>query len=569
MKIWMSKRNPETGKKHVVLDMSRQEERESFWVLRQEVLGYVGRAPKRNLRSDGTVRYRFAQRHLDKLMLTFPFAEVSPGLDRTIRRANTVEQPEVPELDIPDFGLELYDFQKIGVHRMDVHCDTHKHRGFILNDELGLGKTVMGLAFIVKRLATPALVVCPNSAKWVWERAAQEHTELEVVVVDGTLPQRQAQIAQRADLTVINIEALRLHPELADFCYEVCITDEYHKFKNPKSQMTKAWHALQANLDILMSGTPMLSKPEDFWSGLHKLFPERYPSFWMFQKWLCIRTKGKYAKVVGYKAEPMGKLKKHIQDATVSLRRRKDQVLSDLPSVIYSTVLVDLTPEQRRLYNQIVREKELMLANGEITTVKGILSMVTRCKQACFSPELYGGSPHSAKLDELDEVVEQLVANGEKAIIFSQWSKATRIMQRRLAGYNPAYVDGSVKSKLRPEQQDKFNEDPDCHLFIGTIGANSTAITLGAATYVIFTDKDWVPLNNDQAIGRSAAGGLRGAHLGADVKVNVIELFARDTVEARIETLLARKRQMFNSMVERDGGPEIERITISEISELF
>jgi SNF2 family DNA or RNA helicase len=188
-------------------------------------------------------------------------------------------------------------------------------------------------------------------------------------------------------------------------------------------------------------------------------------------------------------------------------------------------------------------------------------------KQACFSPELYGGSPKSSKVEELKQIVEELVASGEKAIIFSQWSKACEIMKRELADYNPAYVTGKIRTKLRHEEQRRFNEDPDCHLYIGTIDANREAINLGIATYVIFTDEGWTPAGNDQAIGRSAAGGLRGASVKKGVKVTVIVMQAEDTYEQNVEALLKKKRAIFDRTVERDGGKirKIEKVTLNDL----
>jgi SNF2 family DNA or RNA helicase len=190
--------------------------------------------------------------------------------------------------------------------------------------------------------------------------------------------------------------------------------------------------------------------------------------------------------------------------------------------------------------------------------------MITRLKQACFSPELFGGTPTSAKIEELKEIVEQLVANGEKAIIFTQWKAAARIIQRELAEYESAYVDGTVSLAKREPQYKRFNEDDNCKLYIGTIDANREGINLGAATYVIFTDKGWVPGNNEQAIGRSAAGGLRG--VAANVEhVHIIELMAHDTFEERIEAVLTRKQNLSNRLVERDAGADFERVTLRDI----
>lgn len=553
MKIWRSKPSPTTGRRHIVLDMSPQESSDCYWILRSEVLR--GMRPKFKA-SNGRVRYRFNEEHLEKLILTFPFAELSPGMDNQVRRAETVEIEDVPELELPGFKGELYDYQKVAVGRI-VENDK-----FMLNDSMGLGKSPMALAAVCELDAIPALIICPNSAKWTWERFVQQFTEYESIIVNGTRTERQAQIAKHSDFTIINYEALRLHPEMADYTYRMVIVDEFHKIKNPKAKMTRAVKQLKSERWLMMSGTPIINRVEESYSTLNKLWPDRFPSMWLFEK--AYLHKNKYGKVVGYKN--LGKLKSFIHDPRRSIRRRKDQVLSDLPEVTYMNREVDLLPETRALYREILEEAKLRLEDGEVTTIAGMLALITRLKQAAFSPELYGGTPKSAKIDELKEIVQELVDNGEKAIIFSQWSKATRIIQRELADYNPAYVDGSVKGRDRQAQVDRFNNDPECLLYIGTIAANQEAITLGAATYVIFTDKAWSPLANEQAIGRSAAGGLRG--VGVE-RVTVVDIMAHDTIEQRIEELLRQKKAVFDALYERDGGVKIKRNTLQSLRELF
>lgn len=427
--------------------------------------------------------------------------------------------------------------------------------------------------------AFPALVVCPNNAKWVWQRVGEEVTELDIQVVEGTPAQRAEQIEREADVTIINFEGLRAvkmpdpedkrrklvipksNPALFDYEYAMLITDEYHRVKNPGAQQTVGYLELEAERQLHMSGTPILNRPDEIWPTLHRIDPARFNSFYMFEKAIVMRDGGK---IVGYEPRAMSDLRSYI--AEKSLRRRKDQVINDLPHVVYSTRPVELTTEQRRLYNQI-RDNFIIETEDQQQKRVHYRSQIMREKQACFSPELYGGSTTSAKIDELKVVVKELVDNGEKAIIFSQWAKATRIIERELADYNPAYVDGSVKGSKRMAQVDKFNEDEDCHLYIGTIGANKESITLDAATYVIFTDKDWNPKNNEQAAARSAAGGLRG--VGVEGTVNIIELIARDTIEEKIEEMLAHKIAVFNSLIEADGGAEPVRITLEDYRNLF
>ncbi len=242
-------------------------------------------------------------------------------------------------------------------------------------------------------------------------------------------------------------------------------------------------------------------------------------------------------------------------------------MLKDLPEVNFKPVEVTLSTEERRIYDKIEEEMLLEMEDGTIKDIGGALGKIIRLKQACFSPELFGGSKKSSKVTELKTLVEELVASGEKAIIFSQWEKACVILKRELAEYNPAYVTGKVKNKLRQEEIRKFNEDDDCHLYIGTIGANREAVNLGVATYVIFTDEGWTPAGHDQAIGRSAAGGLRGAHAKKGTVVTVIVLRAADSYEQYIESMLKKKKNVFDRTVERDAGKneKIEKVTLNDL----
>lgn len=557
MKISLSKKKP--GKQQVVLlRLDNREFNHARTLIWEEVLKKKY-SPVR-IRNGHQVVYKFHPRFLERLVLTFPQAEFSPGVEDLIARQEAPdEEIEIPELDIPGFDGELWDFQKVGVSTL-----IHKKR-FFLNDEMGLGKTIQALCVLAYKDKFPALVVAPNNAKHAWKRQLDKFFPmLSYAIVGNNARERQEALESDADITICHYEALRLEDmeELLEREWEYLIADEFHRIKTPSAKQTKAFHQLKANRKIFMSGTPMLNgRIEELWSPFKAMYPEKFSTFGMFEKRYCVVKKGK---VVGYRN--LTEVKSFLQNR--SLRRRKSQILADLPETVRMVRYVDLTPEQRRLYNEIRDEMLLWLDDGTKKSINNVMARITRLKQACFSPELYGGSKTSTKMVELKSIVEELVANDEKAIIFSQWSKATRIIERELAEYNPAYVDGSVPVKKRPAQEDKFNNDPECKLYIGTIGANRESITLNAATYVIFTDVDWVPGNNDQALNRSAAGGLRGLDVQVD-KVHVIELQARDTYEEYIEWLLDSKRKRNNMIVERDGGDKITKITLKDIRTLL
>lgn len=580
MRLLLSKKDDPRGL-HVVLSCDDKEE---AWkvqpVIVNEILG--GKAnPVRESLSNGKVLYRFNLRYLDRLGLAFPMADFSKGIYDRLRRAEEkrLSDMPVPNLKIPGFNGKLYDFQKIAAQQIiDGEID-------FLNDEMGLGKTFSSLAAIRKLDAFPCLWICPNGTKYTTAEVASEFFGIDAVVIDGqqqTKAQRQALIEARAPLTIVNFEAIRAkpiretargpiigydyaNPAFFDYPYSFAVVDESHRVKTPDAQVTHGFLQLLAEQWLCMSGTPILNRPEEIWTVLHKIYPDDFPNYEEFLNEIAIRPNGY---VVGYRPEPMAHLKEFL--ASVSLRRRKDQVLKDLPPVIHVPRVFDMTPEQDKLYREIQDDFKLRLEDGSIKSIAGALPQITRLKQACFSPELYGGSKESAKIAELKSVVKELVESGEKALIFTQWSKAARIIQRELAQYNPAYVTGEIKKLSdRQAQQKKFREDDDCKLYIGTIGANREGINLGNATYVIYTDKGWTPAEQDQSTGRSAAGGLRGVNVPKGTKVHVIELRARDTIEEWIEDLLKRKAAISNRMVERDGGKKIERVTVRNIADLL
>lgn len=590
MKIGLSSKD-DPRPLHVVLECSEKEYYEADAVIKFEVLEQ--KAQRVMERIDDKIVYRFnLERYLDKLMLAFPFAELSRGVHRRIMRAEEkrLEGFEVPELEIPGFTGKLYDFQKIAVAMLTDpdYAKAHGHSGVVdfLNDSMGLGKTFSSLASVAVLQAYPALVIVPNNAKYTWLEAINEnYPKLSVGVYDAQVQrphERDALIRERRDITIVNIEAIRArpihshgnrgpiigwdyaNPALFDYTYEFAILDEAHLVKTPRAQVTRGFFQLDAaEWWCAMTGTPILNRVEEVWSVLHKLYPAQFDSYEKFVQWIGVM--GRDGRVKGYRPGPMKELRDFLNDR--SLRRRKEQVIKDLPQTVIKPVLVDLSTEERRIYSKIEDELLLEMEDGTVRDIGGALPQITRMKQACFSPELFGGSQKSTKIEELKAIVKELVDSGEKALIFSQWEKATQIIARELSDYNFAYVTGKVKNQKRMEEIRKFNNDEDCSLYIGTIGANREAINLGEATYVIFTDEGWTPAGQDQAVGRSAAGGLRGINAGKETVVTVIILRADDSYEQNIEQMLDRKRSLSDRMTERDGGAmrDIKKMTLSDL----
>lgn len=452
---------------------------------------------------------------------------------------------------------------------------------------------VMLSALYLRRWFPCLVAVGSVSGKYVWEReAAIMFPKLRVQVIEGSKATRDWMFrrAHLYDITICNVQALRIketeelkpyidengennvrkithvvmsNPYAFQVDWECFVVDEYHKFKNPSAQQTKGFLRMECGRFRGLSGTPILNRPTEAWTFLHKCDPDRFPSPYFFEQEIGRFTKS--GKLIGYKPEAMLKVKNWLFEN--SLRRRKEHVSDELPEVVTVDQVVELTPEQRKIYDRIREEMYLQLDDGSIKSIFDARVQIMRLKQACVSPELFGGSRHSAKIDQVKEDVAQLVAAGHKAIIFSEWAKAARILERELQEYNPAYVDGSVPPRERPIQEKRFNEDPTCLVYCGTIAANQEAITLSAATYVLFVDMDWVPNANTQAAGRSAAGGMRG--IGVTGKVTIMRYVAEDTIEQRLAQTLWQKQKAVNAFVERDAGASMKKLTIKKLRELL
>lgn len=433
---------------------------------------------------------------------------------------------------------------------------------YICNDFIVTHNTPTSLALIDDLRAYPALVITTKSGQYKWGREIDKFLQnVSYAIVDGTIAVRKQLIQSKVDILIVSYPQVRLHPELNKIKFEAIIADEFHYIKNPRAQVTKAFHKLQGRYKIGLSGSPMLNgKPEELWSVLKWMYPNRFVKYSDFVKYITM-TDGPYGPIA---YRNLHKVRDFLKDR--NLRRRKAQVLKSLPSTVEMIVEVDLTPDQRRAYNEAKDNMALWLKDGSRKTIAQVMTKSMRLKQICFSPELYGGTESSSKVEEIKKIVEKLDATNQKVIIFSEFSTATRILQRELKQYNPAYVDGSVSAKNRDIEHNRFQNDDSCRIYLGTIGSNKEVIDLFAASYVIFVDRDWTPAYNEQAIARAWRNGQLK-------QVTVIILVAKDTVELGFETKLLKKSKMNSMMSDRnmvDAGQKISTVIgIEDIESLL
>lgn len=449
-------------------------------------------------------------------------------------------------------------------HQIEAFNYGIERNELLIGDEQGLGKTKESIDITVARKndLCKCLIVCGvNSVKYNWEAEIKTHSREKSVVLDQkTMPLRVKALNDWLRGTdyyaIINIESLRneaiqeaIYLGIKEGFIGCIIVDEIHKAKNGSSQQGKALRMLKSPVKIGLSGTPM-NKAEDLWNILTWLGIEKR-SFYSFRNTYCIMGGYGGYRVVGHKN--LESLNAELN--RVMLRRKKEEVL-DLPPKIHSTEFVELTAKQQKLYKDI---REGIIAELEnILTSLNPLSCTLRLRQ------LTGGmfTDDNPKLERImDMLAEEIIPNGYKAIIFSQWEKVASLYRDALQEYNPIYIVGNVAPADRQRAVERFQTDPKCKLAIGTIGAMGTGLTLNKASYVFFIDKLWNSGENAQAEDRAHRIGTSGT-------VNIISMVAKGSIDEGVEEYLLENKALFDRVVDGKGSKADIRVVLNKMLNL-
>lgn len=482
------------------------------------------------------------------------------------------------EIDIPkDFVFKTKPF----AHQIDgVRFGLNKKK-FLLCDDQGLGKTKQIIDFVgcLEKTDTinKVLIVCGvNSLKYNWQSEIKIHSDEEGWVLgtrfrkrtgkayEGSTKDKLYDLENLPDCRYIitNIETLRAgaeklsktkyHFPIAEKLQELCkdgtisviAFDECHKSKDPTSLQSRAMIDVQAKYMVAMSGTPLMNNPLDLYFPISWLGYEKH-SFYKFKQHYCTFGGWGGTEVVGYKN--LDEIRAMMDN--IMLRRLKNEVL-DLPEKIRKIEYVDMTPKQAQIYKEVY-----MGVMNELQKIKfsnNPLSMMIRLRQATgWTGVLSNTIQESAKMDRMIELVNEITASGQKAIIFSNWESITSVAREKLKAYNPAYITGATKADERMKEVDRFQNGDRCKVIIGTIGAMGTGLTLTAAQNVIFLDSPWNMALKAQAEDRAHRIGTKGT-------VNIITLVCKNTIDERIEELVEKKGQIADALV--DGKISVDDI---------
>ncbi|MEH2608251.1 DEAD/DEAH box helicase [Bradyrhizobium sp. AZCC 1693] len=474
------------------------------------------------------------------------------GADNLRRLAGLLQAHGLNDQRLPEsFRAELRPYQAQGVAWLDLLRESDL--GGVLADDMGLGKTVQILAFLAlekarEHIAQPVLIVAPTSLMTNWFNEAQKFTpDLKVLVLHG--PDRKHSFAAIPEHDVV----LTTYPLIArdrevllSRDWHMAVLDEAQTIKNPDAATTRWLRDIKARHRFCLTGTPMENHLGELWSIMSFANP------------------GYLGDKAGFTRQwrtPIEKRADKVRAAALArrvrpflLRRTKAEVAAELPAKTEIVERIVLEGGQRDLYDAIrlsmsdkVRKaiQQRGLAKSHIVVLEALLRM----RQVCCDPALLkldgGVERPSAKLDRLMEMVLELLSEGRKIIVFSQFTSMLDLVRKRLDAESVRYGVLTGETKDRKREIDGFQNGTN-DVFLVSLKAGGVGLNLTAADTVIIFDPWWNPAVEEQAIDR--------AHrIGQDKAVFVYRLVAAGTVEEKMEELKERKRALADSLFDRDG----------------
>ena len=512
--------------------------------------------------------WRLPKKHLSTLLKKFPHAIVNKNVKELYphENFNTIDFPTSITMGwgvdsyITDTVYKLnadapikikatpYAYQKEGIKFLA------SNKNAILADDMGLGKTLQAISAAVLVKGKKVLIICPSSAKYNWAEEINKFApNAGYIVVDGNKSERQKMLLTKSKIMfyIINYDALLSLLDIVQVLkIDIIILDEAHRIKNRQAKRTKAVRKINAPYKFLLTGTPLMNRIDELWSLLKFIQPNQWPGYDTFVKQYC--EKGGYQNREIIAPKNIDELKNKMNP--IMLRRRKDEVLKDLPEKIYQDCYIDLDPKTMSIYKQAENEARAYITQNKSIAINGIFAKLTRLKQIAVAPEILGAQHQSAKVIECEKIVDEILSTDGKVIIYSQFKDVTTHLETLFnkKGISLVHINGSVSARDRQILVNEFQNNNECKIFLGTTQSCKEALTLTAANYVIFMDKLWNPQDNRQAADRAY-------RIGQKNTVNIISLIAKNTIEERIEKTLMNKQDLFDMVIENDDGALITR----------
>ena len=416
--------------------------------------------------------------------------------------------------------------------------------GAILADDMGLGKTLQALAvMLARREDGPTLVVAPTSVAFNWRREAARFTpDLEVRLIrSGATIDRLDDIGSGCVVITSYGLATRYVDDFANVAWGTVVYDEAQALKNPATQRAKAARAIEGEFTLALTGTPIENRSDELWSAFRVVVPGLLGSHASFRDRFAVPIE-RHGDEAAARALAM-------LVSPFVLRRLKRDVARDLPDRIETRLDVELSAGERSLYDGF-RARLLEELGGQDVERFAVLAAITRLRQLACHPGLVDPthSGHSSKTVALVERLTELAANGQRALVFSQFTSLLDLVEPALSETGLSYLrlDGSTPPNRREQLVDEFQQKT-ADVFLLSTKAAGQGLNLTAATQVFHLDPWWNPATEDQATDR--------AHrIGQSEPVTVVRMVATGTIEEAIYDLHESKRALVDSLLAGAGS---------------
>lgn len=503
---------------------------------------------------------------LDNLLDDLPGVTTDSFWDELREKIHTFKEiTPVP----PPKGLnaELRGYQKQGLAYLNFLREYHF--GGILADEMGLGKTVQTLSFIqhmVEKGSTlPNLIVVPTSVLPNWEREAAKFVpQLSRLTIYGTRRENMFKQINGSNLVLTTYALLRRDlEELEKHEFNTIILDEAQNIKNPNTITARSVRHIKADMRLCLSGTPIENNLFELWSLFEFLMPGFLGAQHAFKR-------GVVKPIKEGDDETLAFLRTRVRPFI--LRRTKSEVAKDLPPKIENTYFCGLAEEQAELYAMLAKKlKEQVLStvekNGIAKSQMSILDALLKLRQICCHPRLLkidlpgvSTALPSGKFDAFKDMVTDIVEEGHRVLVFSQFVQMLHIIRSwlQISEMPFCYLDGSSKDRL--EQVDRFNNSDDIPIFLISLKAGGTGLNLTSADYVIHYDPWWNPAVENQATDRTH-------RIGQTRQVFSYKLICQNTVEEKILGLQDAKKGVAESII--PGAEAWKSLSREDLEMLF
>ena len=523
-------------KYHLLKDGTILSLQERFFQEMEEIVESVGLTNKKIEKTNQIPVFKILQ--LEKFMDQKDMPKEAIKFLHDIRNYKTINYPIDKEL-----AKVLRDYQKEGV-RWLINLAYYRLSG-ILADDMGLGKSLEVISLLKScRTKNPNLIVAPASLTYNWFNEFNKWApNMKVSLVTGNGANREKLLSQiePGQIIITSYDYLKRDLDIyKKMGFHFLIIDEAQAIKNMQALKTKSVKKINAMHRLVLTGTPIENSVADLWSIFDFLMPNYLFNYDRFrseiEKGVLMNDDEAYKRII-------------IKTKPFILRRKKKDVLKDLPDKIEETISISMSSDQRKLYDAYLMQVRKVLTMRDKTNKITVLSMLTRLRQLCISPSLVvEGNIESEKINYTLDMINNLINTDHKVLIFSQFVSALELIQRELVKNDIPYfiITGDTNSKKRVEMCDEFNkENSNEKVFLISLKAGGTGLNLIGADTVIHLDPWWNIAIEEQASDR--------AHrIGQQRKVTVFKLIMNNSIEEKVIDLQKNKKEIAERIISND-----------------